>query len=377
MTMAAVAVIVLAGCSSSSHTSKISKTGIPSVIHLLGVRDQTGPVSYTGVSAAKGTEIAIEQIENQHVLGTDVKITDDELDTAFSPQTAAAVLTKGLTAGNITAILGPQVSSEALAVAPIAQKAGVPIVFTQSGVDGLLTSSMEFRASAAQKTIWPLATQHIIDSGAKKVAIFNSASIPTYKELGETILPPLLTKGDVKITRTLELGQTVSDFQAPVSQVLGDKPDAVIITLSGPQTPTLVTQLRQGGFKGTIYTANTMTDTQMASMRENGVGVLFPATFSHAETTGVAAQFTAAYQAKYKSLPDAFAAECYDQTWWVARAIKLANSANPAAVAKALLEIGRQGFTGAQGPLTFNNGNDAQAKGILVRWDGTKQTPAS
>jgi branched-chain amino acid transport system substrate-binding protein len=347
------------------------------VVHLLGVRDQTGPVAFTGISAAKGTAIAIEQIEQQHYLGANVKIADDELDAAFDPQTAATVLTQGLAAGNITAILGPQISNEALAVAPIAQNAQVPIVFTQAGVDGLLTGSMEFRATSPQKTLWLMASQHLIDSGAKKVAIFNGASDATTKELGDEILPPLLVKGGVKITKTVELSGTVMDFQAPVSQVLAGKPDAVISSLNSAQEPTLITQLRQAGFTGTIYlSAYSLSDDVLKGLGKNGVGVVWPADFTYTETTAIAAQFTAAYKAKYGSLPDAYAAECYDQTWWIARAMKIANSADPKVVAKALLQVGRQGFTGAQGPLTFQNGNDARATGVLVRWDGTKQTLA-
>jgi branched-chain amino acid transport system substrate-binding protein len=93
-------------------------------------------------------------------------------------------------------------------------------------------------------------------------------------------------------------------------------------------------------------------------------------------TAQVPARFTTAYQAKFGTLPDVFAAEAYDQTWWIARAIKQAGSANPADVAAALLQVGKKGFTGAQGALTFENGNDAKTKGVLVQWDGSKQTIA-
>jgi len=371
--LTAVAALALAGCADSSA---VQGGGIPSVIHLLGVRDQTGPVSYTGISAANGTALAIEEITDQHFLGAKVTIDVDERDAAFNPQTASSEITTGLAAGNITAVLGPQVSNESLAVAPIAQGSGVPIVFTQSGVDGLLTGNMTFRASSSQASIWPNATKHIIDSGAKRVAIVNTASNATYKELGNKTLPALLGKSGVKVAESFDLESTVSDFQAPVSRVIAAKPDAVITTLIGPQIPTLVVQLRQAGYDGPIYTGNSMTDAQLRTMGDAGIGLMFPSTFSYAMTDQVPAAFTAAYKAKFGTLPDVFAAETYDQTWWVARAIKQAGSANPADVAAALPQVGKKGFTGAQGALTFENGNDAKAKGVLVRWDGSKQTIA-
>jgi branched-chain amino acid transport system substrate-binding protein len=373
--LTAVAWLALAACSDSS-AGPAQGAGIPAVIHLLGVRDQTGPVSYTGISAAKGTALAIKEITGQHFLGDGVTIEVDERDAAFNPQTASSEITTGLAAGGVTAVLGPQVSNEALAVAPIAQSSGVPIVFTQSGVNGLLTGNMTFRASASQASIWPNATKHIIDSGAKRVAIFNSATNATYKELGGKTVPALLGKGGVKVVESFDLDSTVTDFQAPVSRALDAKPDAVIATLVGPQIPTLVVQLRQAGYDGPVYTGNTMTDAQIKTMHDAGVGLMFPSTFSYAVTAQVPARFTTAYQAKFGTLPDVFAAEAYDQTWWIARAIKQAGSVNPTDVAAALLQVGKKGFTGAQGALTFENGNDAKTKGVLVQWDGSKQTIA-
>lgn len=376
--LVAAAALAIAGCSNGSAERPADGHGggIPSVIELLGIRDQSGPVSYTGISAAEGTALAIEEITDQHFLGEGVTINVDERDAAFNPQTASSEITSGLAAGTVTAVLGPQVSNEALAVAPIAQNAGVPIVFTQSGVTGLLTGDMTFRASASQASIWPNATKHLVDGGAKSVAIINTATNATYKELGAKILPALLEQGGVEVAESFDLESTVNDFQAPVSRALAAKPDAVITTLIGPQIPTLVVQLRQAGYAGPIYAGNTMTDAQLKSTGDAGVGLLFPSTFSYASTEQVPAAFTAAYQARFGKLPDVFAAETYDQTWWVARAIKQAGSADPAAVAAALPQIGRQGFTGAQGALTFDNGNDAKSKGVLVRWDGAKQTIA-
>jgi branched-chain amino acid transport system substrate-binding protein len=267
------------------------------------------------------------------------------------------------------------VSSEALAVAPIVQKAGVPIIYTQSGIDGLLAAgNRQFRASPPQKTLWPIVSKHIADSGAKRVAIFNSATNPTYHEVGGKILPPLLATAGVEVAKSFEIEGTVTDFQAPVGSALATHPDAVVATLIGSQIPTLVVQLRQAGYTGPVYTGAVNTDKDLATMGKNGVGIMFVGSYSPAATGAGPAAFTTAYKAEYGGLPDSYAAEAYDATWWLARAIKKAGSVDHDAVAKALKEVGGTGFTGAQGPLTFDNGNDARAKGLLVRWDGNAQT---
>lgn len=369
--------MALTGCASSGDddVSAADKGGIPSAIKLIGIRNQTGPVSYTGISAAKGTQLAIKQITEQSFLGANVKITVDERDSAFDPGTAASQATSGLAKGDVTAVLGPQVSSEALAVAPIAQKAGVPIIYTQSGVDGLLAAGdMQFRASPPQKTLWPIVTKQIVADGGKKVAIFSSASNPTYHEIGGKVVPALLADSGVQVVKSFDLEASVTDFQAPVSSAFAAHPDTVIATLVGSQIPTLVVQLRQAGYTGPIYTGAVNTDKDLATMGKNGVGIMFVSSYSPAATGKGPAEFTAAYKAEYGGLPDGYAAEAYDATWWVAHAIKKAGSVEHAAIAKALKEIGAEGFTGAQGPLTFENGNDARAKGLLVRWNGSAQT---
>lgn len=373
--LTAVAVLALSGCTPGSSEASSEGGGGLSVIKLLGVRNQTGPVAYTGISAAEGTALAVKEITEQAYLGEGVEIEVEERDSAFDPQLAATEITAGLASGDITAILGPQVSNEALAVAPIAQNAGVPIVFTQSGVSGLLTGSMHFRASVQAASIWPIGVDHIIESGAKSVAIF-PGTIPTYNELGVKTIPDLLAEADVEVSESFVLEPSVTDFQTPAGRVAAADPDAVVILLVGTQVPTLVVQLRQAGYDGPIHTANSMTDKQMESAGKAGEGMMFVASFTYAEAEGVPGAFTAAYEEEYGKFPDAYAAEAYDQTWWIARAIKLAGSAEPADVAAALLEVGQEGFTGAQGPLTFTNGNDARGEGVLVRWDGKKQTLA-
>lgn len=372
--------IALAGCGSSAGSSAQTSSGggLPSTIKLLGIRDQTGPYAQSGIDASHGTALAIKEINDQHYLGPGVTLTVDEKDAALNPQTAAADLTSGLANGGITAVLGPMVSSEALAVAPIAQSKQVPIVFTQSGVDGLLTGDMEFRASADPKSLWPVAVDHMASTGVKKVAVVNTATDPTYNEIGSKLVPGLLGPKGITITKSVQLEMSVTDFQSTISQVVATDPDALVVTLVGPQVPTFMVELRQAGYNGPVYIPDAVTDAQRKSMGKAGDNLFSVADFSYASTSPTAKKFATAFKAQYSTEPVAFSAEAYDATWFVARAIKQAGSADPKAVAAALHQIGTQGFVGAQGQLSFENGDDATvAHGLLVGWDGTQQTIVS
>lgn len=369
--------VALAGCGSSSDSGDQTAGGgdLPSTIKLLGIRDQTGAYAQSGIDASRGTALAIKEINAEHYLGNGVKLTVDERDAALDPQTAAAALTSGLAKGGITAVLGPMVSSEALAVAPIAQAKKVPIVFTQSGVDGLLTGDMEFRASADPKSLWPVAVDHMASTGVKSVAVVNTATDPTYNQIGSKLVPGLLDQKGISVTKSVQLEMSVTDFQSTISQVLKTNPDALVVTLVGPQVPTFMVELRQAGYDGPVYIPDAVNDSQRKSMGKAGDNLFSVADFSYASQSPAAKKFTTAFKAQFGTLPVAFSAEAYDATWFVARAIKKADSADPEAVAEALHQIGEQGFDGAQGQLTFDNGDDATvAHGLLVGWDGSKQT---
>ncbi|MCR2764355.1 ABC transporter substrate-binding protein [Microbacterium sp. zg.B48] len=366
--------LALSACSGESAPDPgASEGGIASEIKLVAVRNATGPVAYTGLSAAKGTELAIEEIESSGFLGEGVTIDITEYDSAFDPQTAASQLTSAIAGGGVSAILGPQVSNEALAVAPIAQNAGIPIVYTQSGVGGLLESgNLQFRASAPQESIWAAAVDNMKASGIETVSILTNG-IPTYNELATAVLPELLDEAGIEILGTFEFENSATDFQAAASTIAASEPHAVLEIMTGSQVPTAVVQARQAGFTGQFYSANSMTDAQLASIGDAGVGLRFVTGFTYAIPEGVPAEFTTAFEEKFGELPDTYAAEAYDQTWWIARAVKHSNSSEPSAVAEGLVAVADEGFEGAQGPLTFENSNDARGVGTVVEWDGTEQ----
>jgi branched-chain amino acid transport system substrate-binding protein len=370
-----IAALGMAGCSAeptASGSAAGADGGLPAEIKLVGVRNQTGPVAYSGIDAAKGAALAAKEINEQGYLGEGVKIVITEKDSAFDPQLAASEVTAAAADASVVALLGPSISSEALAVAPIAQAAGIPIVFTQSGVDGLLDGGDKlFRASAPIHTYIDLVTDSIVEEGAQTVSVLNSATNPAYNEVGGKVIPELLEKEGVEVVSSFDLESSVSDFQAPVSRIVNEDPDAVVITLIGPQITTAVKQLRQAGFEGSIYTTAAVVDKQLVPAGDDAVGVRYATTFSASQTTEEVTAFVTAFEAENGVMPNLFAAESYDQVWWIARAIKESGSASREAIAEGLAAVAEDGFMGVQGELTFEEGHDLRSPGVLVAWNGS------
>jgi branched-chain amino acid transport system substrate-binding protein len=109
------------------------------------------------------------------------------------------------------------------------------------------------------------------------------------------------------------------------------------------------------------------------SAGQTAAGAVWPTNFSADQTDESSQAFVEAYEEKYDGeVPNNYAAEAYDRMWFLARAIAEADSADRAAIKDGLKAIADDGFDGAQGHVTFEDG-DARVPGVLVEWDGTKE----
>jgi branched-chain amino acid transport system substrate-binding protein len=271
------------------------------------------------------------------------------------------------------AIFGPVSSNEAVAVAPIADRGKTPIIFTQAGSAGVVIGDYTFRATPPMSSYYPRVGDYLQEKNVKTMSVIYNASLPTLKEIGEKVLPGMANKLGFKILSSTAVQQTTQDFTAPISKLVGEKPDAAAILLVGAQNPTAMKQLRQAGFKGTVLGNSGAGAGNLKPAGADGAGMTWPADFSASQKGQATQNFVKAYQAKYNGEnPLNYAAEGYDAAWWLARALKDAGSADRASIHKGLVNVAKAGFEGAMGKLTFE-GNDMRVPGVVVQWDGTKE----
>ena len=117
--------LALAACSSPGSDSDSSGGeaasgggGLPDTIKIMDINGLTGPVAFAGSNAAKGIDLAIEQIEADGLLG-ETTIEVDSKDAAADPQEAASFASQAIADQSYAAILGPSASAQSAAVSPI------------------------------------------------------------------------------------------------------------------------------------------------------------------------------------------------------------------------------------------------------------------
>jgi branched-chain amino acid transport system substrate-binding protein len=362
------------GGSSSSGGGGGGGGGLPGTVKVMDINGLTGPVAFAGTNARKGTELAIEQIEKDGLLGS-TKIQVDFKDAAADPQQAASLASQAIADPSYAAILGPSASAQATAVSPIVQQAGMPTIYVQAGSDGVLVGDATYRLTPPAASYYGIVGDYLSAQGIEDASILYNAGNPTLAQLGTDTVPALLEDKGVATTGTASVDVTAQDFTTSASQIAEEDPDAAFLLLTGPQYPVAINQLKQAGFTGEIIGFSAMGAGNLTSSGQTAAGAVWPTNFTVDQSDEGSKAFVAAYEAKYNGeQPNNYAAEAYDRTWFLARALAEAKSADRAAIVTAMKTVAGQGFDGAQGQVTFD-GTDARVPGVLVRWDGAKEVP--
>lgn len=360
----------VAACSSGgSNPSGSSGGSLPGTIKIVGSEPETGPAAFAGLSAEKGYKLAIKQVNDQHFLGTNTKLEVSFQDTKGQIPTAASIVSQALADKSVSAMFGSVSSEEAVAQSPIAQKGGLPIVYTQAGSDGVVTGNYTYRATPLMSSYYPLLKKYVQQHGWKTVGVIYTNISPTLVQVAKESLPKL----GLRVTKSIATTATTQDFSAPIQQVLASKPDVVSILQIGASNPTAMTQLRQAGYTGPVLGNSGASAGNLKPAGKDGAGMVWATDFNYQQRIPSSQKFVKAYQAEYGDNPLQYAAEAYDAAWFLARSIKDAGSADRAKIASGMATEAKKKMTGALGEnLTWKDGT-IQVPGDAIEWTGTSE----
>jgi len=377
--VAAGALIALAACSSGSSGGSSgggAATGgdtsnLPATIKVVSTNPTTGVVAFAGNAANKGYDLAVKEINEQKFLGNST-IQLEKSDTKSTAATAAQVATTAIGDKSVAALFGSVSSNEAVAQSPLAQKGGVPIIYTQAGSDGVVIGDYTYRATPLMREYYPIIKKFIQEKGYKSIGIIYTQATPTLQNIGGQTLPAIAKELGMTVTGSIGVQGTTQDYAAPISQILGGKPDVVSILLVGAQNPTAMKQLRQAGYTGEVLGNSGASAGNLKPAGADGAGMVWPVDFNYQQTAASSKKFVAAYKAANGAEdPLNYAAEAYDAAWFLAKSIKQAGSADRAAIKDGMAVVAKEKFDGALGTgLTWQD-RDLQVPGVVVRWNGT------
>lgn len=297
----------------------------------------TGAVSTYGQSVRNAVVMAVDDInESGGINGNLINliVRDDKGDATESANIARYLIDRE----QVSIIIGPVITPCVLAVAPIAQDAGVPLM-TPTGTGDNITAIGEYIFRAAYKdslqgsSMARFARENLeLDTVAVIYDIANDYStglansfVDAFEELGGTIVSrQSYTTGD-------------SDFSAQLTTIAIRNPQGIFIPDYHAAVGPILLQASQFGIEAVMLGVDGWDSPDLASLSGgNHEGGYYVNHYSSLDTREATVAFTSKYTETFNAEPDALAALGYDAVLIVQAALEQAGSVDPDAIKDAL-----------------------------------------
>lgn len=339
------------------------------------VFDQTGPAAPFATEALKGAQLAIEQFNASGGIGG-LQIQTTVTDSATNPQAAASAMGKAVKDGAPVVIYGTS-GGMALAMAPIAQRAKIPIINIQSGVGTLLgIGEYVYRSTPAQPIYHDVQAKYLASQRVKKVALLYNNDNATYNALGSTGYAELGKKYGFTV-QSQGIASTDTDVTTVTANLAKTKPDAFVMLLQASNN-TVATELRRNGFTGIIAGTLAIGLPTLQSMGDTANGIVWPDIFAPDIGCPSGKTFIADFTKKYGTAPGSLAASGYDGARMLIEGIRNAPSYDAQGVQTGLKKVLEVGVPDAAiCKITFENRDPRSAVRVLQWKNGTVTTVAN
>ncbi|MCU0868502.1 MAG: ABC transporter substrate-binding protein [Burkholderiales bacterium] len=330
----------------------------------------TGGLASLDGPALAGAKLKVAELNAAGgVLGRKLELV--VLDGKSDAATIATATSQLIGSDKVPMIVGLSDSDHVLAMGPIGQKAGIPMVAVGATSPKLPAQVGDnlFMASFGDNVQAAAGAEYLLKKLGAKTAYVLYDTGTEYTTLLQEYFKVAYEKGGGKLagTDTYKSGDTSFTAQITKIKALRPAPQALYISAMPDEIGVIVKQLRQAGVKlpvvgGDGYDTPLLVEVGGAAAD----GVAFT-THSYMAPDGSAPvkKFIAAYQAANKAAPEnAFAALGYDAVGMAADAIKRAGSVEPAKIRAALAAT--SGYAGVSGSISYTAGNRVPDKTVAV-----------
>jgi branched-chain amino acid transport system substrate-binding protein len=360
LALAAAVVASTAACERRSDGGATATTG-DIVVGLYG--SLTGDGASFGQSSKEGAELAVEEINNANGLLSGRRIRLLIEDDQSRPEEASSAVTKLVTQDKVVAVLGEVASRRTLAAAPVAQRYQVPLI-TPASTNEKVTAVGDyiFRVCFIDPFQGEVLAKFAYnDLKARRVAILTdiqqdysvgltAAVTEHFKAAGGTVLPPVsYSSGD-------------ADFRAVLTQIRGQKPDAIFATGYYSEAAIIVRQARELGMSMPILGGDGWVGEPLRNGREALKNTFISNHYSGDNPDPVVQNFVSAYKKKFNKEPDSIAALSYDSVKVLADAITRAGTTEGPRVRDMLATADVAGVTGR---LKMNSRRDVDKPAVV------------
>ncbi|HVB76260.1 MAG TPA: ABC transporter substrate-binding protein [Candidatus Nitrosotalea sp.] len=330
-TAAGLASLALLSCGGSGGSGAYSGH----VLSFGAILSLTGPGGVYGIGSKNGINLALTQINDRGgVLGAriNVQIEDDGSIRATSTADLNSLLA---TKPAPLALLGPTLSNSAVAVQPLANRAGVPIIGISDTGNHLVPDCnypdptpcpYVFRDSLGEAAAIPASIAAWQAAHHARTGVLLVASDDKFSADGGAIVSAIAPQYGIQLLGTIDFSKNASDLGPYVRQALALKPEVIFITSLGNLPAEIMVQARALGFQGEFLGGNGFNTAQVSAQAgPAGLGAQSGSAWYLGNASPANRAFVSAYQTAYGQDPDQFAAQGYAAVQILAQAASRAH----------------------------------------------------
>ncbi len=361
-------ILALSGCSKPVPP----QGGFEKPIKIGLILPMKGNLETYGTLCKNAIDIAVEEVNDKGgISGRKIEVLPGD-DTA-NEKVAASITNQYVDIQKVSAIIGPYTTQSSTLAAPVANKAGVPMITIRASDPNITQiGNYIFRAcyvNTYQGTI--LGRFAGQDLKLKRVAVMYNTSNPDAKTLIDNFKQELGKSGGILVGEQ-SYDPNTTDFTAQVSEVAKAGPDAILLTDFDSKDGLIIKKAADMGVKCTFLGTDLWNPENLLKVAgDAAVGSYFTAHFSPNDPDKKVQEFVELYKSDYGTKPGPSAALSYDAISLVIEAIKRANSSDPGKIRDALANI--KNFKGATGTFSFDKDRNPKKGGTILKIEQNAQ----
>jgi branched-chain amino acid transport system substrate-binding protein len=338
----------------------------PSMTVMIGhVAPLTGGIAHLGKDNENGARLAIEQATEAklQIDGKEVKFVLVAEDDQADPKVGATVAQK-LVDAKVAGVVGHLNSGTSIPASPIYNQAGIPVI-SGSATNPKLTEQgfkQQFRVVARDDQQGPAIASFLATTAKPKtVAVIDDAT--AYGAGIADEVEKTLKAAGVKVLAREKGTDKTTDWKAVLTKLKGRGPDAIFYGGMDATGGPLLKQGRELGIKAVFSFGDGACTDEMRKLAGDAASEGLLCSQAGIPPQAASKKFLDAYKAKFNADPILYAPFTYDAANLLIEAMKKANSADPA---KYLPELQKIAYTGATGPIAFDDKGDRRDAEITI-----------
>lgn len=354
-------------CFVTIFSQLLSSISYGETIKFASIFAKSGEAGSANLHHVQAVRFAVDEINNSGgLLGKQIEIV--EFDNKGTPIQSKLAAMKAVKSG-VVAVVGASWSDHSLAMAPVVQRAKIPMISPDStNIKVTRKGDYIFRAcfiDPFQGSV--LAKFAVQEFNAKKAAILEDVSSSYSQGLADAFKESFESFGG-EITARLEYTKADRDFSAQLASIKGDMPDVLFIP-GHDESGRIVKQAQDAGITAKMMGGDGWGYREFMS---NGGRDLVEGYYSTHWTreldTEKSKSFVEAYQKVYEI--NDFAAVTYDAVMLMANAIRSAGSLDGSAIRDALAAT--KDFVGVTGVISMDEHGDPIKSAVILKIENGK-----